>query len=159
MKKAWPWIIGIVVGVVILAWFFVGRSERQAYWTARRAVHARVDTSQERIDATVAAATAAVDRALELAGSLPSQQAKADLVKQDIEEIGNRLKDASEAAGDAAIEKLDASIEQFNQTLETVEDASEEATDPAAKAALFRISRVLEAAKNKIVEFLLTAGQ
>ncbi len=43
-----------------------------------------------------------VDLALKLAGDLPSQQAKADLVKQDIEEIGNRLKDASEARGDAA---------------------------------------------------------
>ncbi len=159
MKKVWPWIIGVVVGVVIVVWFFVGRSERQAYWTARRAVHARVDTSQERIDATVEAATAAVDRALEMAGGLPSQEAYADLVKQDIEEIGNRLKDASEAAGDAAIEKLDASIDQFNQTLETVEDASKEATDPAAKATLYRISRVLEAAQEKVVEFLLTAGQ
>jgi chromosome segregation ATPase len=158
MKKVWPWIIGIVVGVTILVWIFVGRSERQAYWNARQAIHARVDVSQERIDATVEAATAAVDRALEMAGDLPSQQAKADLVKQDIEEIGNRLKDASEALGDAAIDKLDASIDQFNQTLDTVENASQEATDPAAKAALYRITRLLETAKDKIVEFLLTAG-
>jgi molecular chaperone GrpE (heat shock protein) len=159
MKKAWPWIIGVVVGVVILAWLIVGRAERQAYWTARRAVHARVDASQERIDATVEAATAAVDRALELAGNLPSQQAKADLVKQDIEEIGNRLKEASEAAGDAAIDKLDASIDQFNQALETVNQAEEEATLPAAKAALYRISLILETAQEKVVNFLLTAGQ
>jgi uncharacterized phage infection (PIP) family protein YhgE len=159
MRKIWPWIIGIVVGLVILALLFFGGSERQAYWTARRAVHARVDTSQERIDAAVEAATAAVDRALEMAGNLPSQEAYADLVKQDIEEIGNRLKDASEAAGDAAIEKLDASIDQFNQTLEMVEDASKEATDPAAKATLYRISLMLEAAQEKVVEFLLTAGQ
>ena len=159
MKKVWPWIIGVIVGVVIVAWFFVGRSERQAYWTARRAIHARVGATQEQIDATVEAATAAVDRALELAGNLPSQQAKADLVKQDIEEIGNRLKEAAEAQGDAAIEKLDASIEQFNQTLDTVNQAEEEATLPAAKAALYRISLILEGAKNKIVDFVLTAGQ
>jgi hypothetical protein len=118
-----------------------------------------VDVSQERIDATVEAATAAVDRALEMAGDLPSQQAKADLVKQDIEEIGNRLNEAAEAAGDAAIEKLDASIEQFNQTLDTVNQAEEEATLPAAKAALYRISLILEGARDKLVEFVLTAGQ
>jgi cob(I)alamin adenosyltransferase len=159
MKKVWPWIIGIVVGVVILAWFFVGRSDRQAYWTARRAVHARVDASQERIDATVEAATAAVDRALEMAGNLPSQQAKADLVKQDIEEIGNRLKEASEAVGDAAIDKLDESIDQFNQTLDTVNKASQEATDPAAKATLYRISRLLTAAQERIVQLVETAGR
>jgi cob(I)alamin adenosyltransferase len=158
MKKAWPWIVGILAGLAILALLFFGSSERRAYWTARRAVHARVDASQDRIDATVEAATAAVDRALEMAGSLPSQQAKADLVKQDIEEIGNRLKEASEALGDAAIDKLDASIDQFNQTLDTVENASQEATDPQAKAALYRITRLLETAKDKIVEFLLTAG-
>jgi len=159
MKKAWPWIVGVVVGLAILALLFFGSSERQAYWAARQAVHARVDASQDRIDAAVEQATAAVDRALEMAGDLPSQQAKADLVKQDIEEIGNRLKEASEALGDAAIDKLDASIDQFNQTLETVEDASQEATDPAAKAALYRISRVLETTKDKIVEFVLTTGQ
>jgi cob(I)alamin adenosyltransferase len=159
MKKAWPWIVGVVVGLAILALLFFGSSERQAYWAARQAVHARVDASQDRIDAAVEEATAAVDRALEMAGDLPSQQAKADLVKQDIEEIGNRLKEASEALGDAAIDKLDASIDQFNQTLETVEDASQEATDPTAKAALYRISRVLETTKDKIVEFALTAGR
>ena len=159
MKKIWPWIIGVVVGVTILVWFFVGRSDRQAYWNARQAIHARVDVSQERIDATVEAATAAVDRALEMAGDLPSQQAKADLVKQDIEEIGNRLNEAAEAAGDAAIDKLDASIDQYNQTLETVEDASKEATTPAAKATLYHISRLLEASKDKVVEFLVSAGQ
>jgi len=159
MKKVWPWIVGILAGLAILALLFFGSSERRAYWTAQRAVHARVDASQDRIDATVEAATAAVDRALEMAGNLPSQQAKADLVKQDIEEIGNRLKDASAALGDAAIDKLDASIDQFNQTLDTVENASNEATDPAAKATLYRISRVLETAKDKIVNFVLTAGQ
>ena len=159
MRKVWPWIVGTLVVAIILVWLLVGRSERQAYWTAQRAVHARVDVSQERIDAAVEVATAAVNFALELAGDLPSQEAYADLVKQDIEEIGNRLSEAAEAQGEAAIEKLDASIDQFNQTLETVEDASQEATEPAAKAALYRISRVLEAAKDRIVEFVLTAGQ
>lgn len=159
MKKVWPWILGIFVGLIILALLFVGGSERRAYRAARGAIGARVESSQDRIDTAVEMATKAVDLALEMAGDLPSQQAEADLVKQDIEEIGNRLKDASEAAGDAAIEKLDASIDQFNQTLQTVEEASEEATDPAAKAALFRISLMLEAAKDRIVEFVLTAGQ
>jgi methyl-accepting chemotaxis protein len=147
------------VGLAILGLLIFGGSERRAYRAARQAIHARVDTSQDRIDAVVETATAAVDRALELAGNLPSQEAKADLVKQDIEEIGNRLKEAAEAMGDAAIDKLDASIDQFNQTLQTVEDASQEATTPAAKAALNRISGVLETAKDKIVEFMLTAGQ
>ena len=159
MKKVWPWIVGILAGLAILALLFFGSSERQAYWAARQAVHARVDTSQDRIDAAVEEATAAVDRALEMAGDLPSQQAKADLVKQDIEEIGNRLKSASEARGDAAIERLNQSIEQFNKTLQTVEDASKEAESPAVKSILDRIYGMLEATKEQLVQTILNTQE
>jgi biopolymer transport protein ExbB/TolQ len=159
MRKVWPWIIGIVVGLVIVALLVWGGSNRQAYRIARGAINARVEASQDRIDTAVQMATAAVDQALVLAGNLPSQQAKADLVKQDIEEIGNRLKDAAEAQGEAAIEQLNASIDQFNQALDTVNQAEEEATLPAAKAALYRISLILEGAKERIVQLVKTAGQ
>jgi hypothetical protein len=159
MKKVWPWIVGVVVVVAIVGMFFVLNPGRAAYWTARRAVHSHVGATQDQIDAAVEAATAAVDRVLELSRNLPSQQAKADLVKQDIEEIGNRLKGAAEAKGDAAVDKLDASIDKFNQALNTVDEASKEATDPAAKATLYHISSLLQTAKEKIVRFVLTAGQ
>src|SRR5512139_3340498 len=105
MKKAWVWIFGILFGLILLGWLFFGRSDRAAYRAARGAIEARVEASQDRIDAAVELAITAVDKAVELAGELPSQEAKADLVKQDIEEIGNRLKEASEATGDAAIEE------------------------------------------------------
>jgi hypothetical protein len=159
MRKVWPWIIGIIVGLVIVAFLVWGGSDRQAYRIARRAINARVVASQDRIDTGVEIATAAVDRALVLAGDLPSQQAYADLIKQDIQEIGNRLKDAAAAQGDAAIEQLNASIDQFNQTLDTVNKASQEATDPAAKATLYRISRLLTAAQERIVQLVETAGR
>ena len=95
MNNTWRWIIGIVVGLALLGFLLVGRSSRQAYRIARGAVEQRVEISQERIDMAVEMATKSVDLALAMAGNLPSQQAKADLVKQDIEEIGNRLKAAS----------------------------------------------------------------
>ena len=94
-------------------------------------------------------AIAAVDKALTLAGDLPSQEAKADLIKQDIEEIGNRLKEAAEARGDVAMDKMDQSIEQFNNTLETVDHASKEATDPAVKSTWIEIYGILEAVKER----------
>jgi methyl-accepting chemotaxis protein len=155
MKKVWPWIAGIVVGLAIVGLLLYGGGERRAYRTARGAIEQRVEWTQERIDTSVEMATKSVDLALEMAGNLPSQQAKADLVKQDIEEIGNRLKDAAEARGDLAIEKLDQSIEQFNQTLETVEGASQEATDPAVKSTLDRIYGILEATKEQLVQTIL----
>jgi uncharacterized protein YicC (UPF0701 family) len=155
MNNIWRWIIGIVLGLVLIGLLVAGRSSRQAYRIARGAINARVQISQERIDTAVEMATNSVDLALKLSGDLPSQQAKADLVKQDIEEIGNRLKAASETHGDAAIEKLNQSIEQFNKTLQTVEDASKEAESPAVKSVLDRIYGMLEATKEQLVQTIL----
>jgi hypothetical protein len=159
MSNTWRWIIGIVAGAAVIALLLFGRSERQAYRIARGAVNQRVEMSQDRIDAAVDMATAAVDLALEMSAGLPSQEAKADLVKQDIEEIGKRLKEASEAHGDAAIEKLNQSMEQFDQTLQTVEDASNEASSPAVKTILDRIYGVLEATREQLVQTILNTQQ
>jgi hypothetical protein len=38
MNKVWPWIIGIAVGLVIIAMLFFGVSNRQAYWVAKGTV-------------------------------------------------------------------------------------------------------------------------
>jgi len=159
MKKIWPWIFGVAIVLILSAWLLAGRSDRQAYRIARGAVEQRVEMSQDRIDTAVEMATKAVDVALTLAGNLPSQEAYADLVKQDIEEIGNRLKEASGATGDAAIEKLDQSIDQFNTALQTVEDASNKAESPAVKTYLDRIYGALEAAKEQLVQFTLKTQQ
>ena len=159
MSNIWRWIFGIVAGLALIALLFAGRSERQAYRIARGAVEERVELSQERIDTAVEMATKSVDLALKLSGDLPSQQAKADLVKQDIEEIGNRLKSASEARGDLAIERMDLVIEQFNKTMQTVEDASKEAESEAAKSILDRIYGMLEATKEQLVQTILNTQQ
>jgi hypothetical protein len=155
MKKYLAWIFGVAIALMLIAWLFVGRADRQAYRTAKGAIEQRTELSQERIDMAVEMATAAVDLALQEAGNLPSQQAKADLVKQDIEEIGNRLKSASEARGDLAIERLNQSIEQFNTTLQAVEDASNEAETPAVKAYFDRIYGILESVKEQLVQVVL----
>jgi len=155
MSNTWRWIIGIVVGLIVFAFVLAGRSERQAYRIARGAVEQRVEMSQDYIDARADMAVAAVDLALKLAGNLPSQEAKADLVKQDIEEISNRLNEAAELRGDAAMDRLDQSIEQFNQTLKTVEEASQEATSPAVKSLLDRIYGILEATKEQLIQTVL----
>jgi biopolymer transport protein ExbB/TolQ len=155
MSTAWRWILGIVLGLLVVGLVVYGRSDRQAYRIARGAVEQRVELAQDRIDAAAEMAIASVDLALQLAGDLPSQQAQADLVKQDIEEISNRLKEAAELRGEEAIERLNQSVEQFNQTLETVEDASQAATDPAAKSLLDRIYGTLEATKEQLVQVIL----
>ena len=155
MSKTWRWIIGVIVGLILVAFLLAGRSERQAYRIARGAVEQRVELTQDYIDARADMAVAAVDLALKLAGDLPSQQAKADLVKQGIEEISNRLKEAAEMRGEAAMDQMDQSIEQFNQTLQTVDEASQQAESPAVKAILDRIYGILEATKEQLVQTVL----
>jgi hypothetical protein len=115
-----------------------------------------VETSQALIDARVELATKAVDLALVKAGNLPSQQAEAELIKQDIEEIGRRLNEVAEAQGDAAMARLDASIEQFNTTLERVDEAAKQAEDPAVKSALDRLYGLLEGVKEQLVQTVLS---
>ena len=159
MSNSWRWIIGIVVGLIVFAFVVAGRSERQAYRIARGAVEQRVEMSQDRIDAVADLAVAAVDLALKLSAELPSQEAKADLVKQGIEEISNRLKEAAELRGEAAMDKMDQTIEQFDQTMQTVEDASQEAESPAVKSVLDRIYGILEATKEQIVQTILNTQQ
>ncbi len=155
MKKVWPWIFGILAAVALIALVGYGRSSRQAYRIARGAVEERVEIRQDRIDTAVEMATSAIDVALKLAGELPAQQVKADLVKQGIEEIGDLMKEAAELRGEAAIEKLDQSIERFNATLQTVEDASKEADSPAVKSILDRIYGMLEVVKEQVVKIIL----
>jgi uncharacterized protein YicC (UPF0701 family) len=159
MNNFWRWFFGIVAGLAVIGLLLAGRSERQAYRIGRDAIHQRVEAQQARVDKAVESATAAVDHALQLAGNLPSQQAQADLVKADIEEIGNRLNEAAEARGDAAVAALDQSIEQFNTTLENVEKASNEATDSRAKATLDRIYNTLLAARDRLTEAVLNTQQ
>lgn len=159
MNNFWRWFIGIVVGVLLIGWLLVGRSDRQAYRIARGAIEQRTENTQARIDAAVASATASVDVALEWAGNLPSQQAEADLIKADIEEIGNRLNDAAEARGEAAMTALDQSIEQFNTTLETVDDASKQAEDPQVKSTLDRIYGALLAAQEQVTQAVLNTQE
>jgi len=154
MSSIWRWIFGIVAGVALIALIGFGSPGRQAYHNAKGIIEQRVSLTQDRINTAVDLATKSVDLALAQAGNLPSQQAKADLIKQDIQEIGNRLNAAAEARGNLAIQRLDASIEQYNTTLQTIDDASKAATDPTVKAVLDRIYGILESGKEQMTQLL-----
>lgn len=38
MNKAWPWIFGIALSLIIIAFMLAGSSNRQDYWVARGVV-------------------------------------------------------------------------------------------------------------------------
>ena len=157
MKSIWAWIAVIVAGLLVVGLLFYGGADRRAYRRARGVIEQSVGIKQDRIATAVAMATTAVDLALVLAGDLPSQQAQADLVKQDIDEIGRRLKETAELQGEAATAQLNASIAKFNATIQAIDDASKQATDPVVKAKLDRIYGMLEATKEQITQTILNA--
>ena len=159
MKNIWRWIIGIVVGLVIIGMLLTLRSNQAAYNVAKGGIETRTDLTQARIDAATQMAMASVDLALKLAGDLPSQQAKADLVKQDIQEISDRLSEAATLKGDVAVQKLDTAVALFQQTLDTIDQAAQEADTPAVKAVLDHVYGVLLATQEQLTQFLITAGQ
>jgi hypothetical protein len=152
MSTVWRWIFGIVTGLAVLALILFGSPGRQAYHAARGEIEQQVAISQEKIDLAVQMATKSVDLALVRAGNLPSQEFQAELIKQDIQEIGNRLNAAAEARGDLAVQRLDQSIDQYNKTLQAIDDASKKTTDPAVKAALDRIYGILEGTKEQLTQ-------
>jgi hypothetical protein len=159
MKNIWRWIIGIVVGLAIIGVLLTIRSNRAAYNVAKGGIEKRTELTQARIDAATQMSMASVDLALKLAGDLPSQQAKADLVKQDIQEISDRLSEAATLKGDVAVQKLDTAVALFQQTLDTVDQAAQEADTPAVKAVLDHVYGVLLATQEQLTQFLITAGQ
>src|SRR5690242_19377613 len=111
MSTIWRWIVGIVLVVSLFALVGFGSPGRQAYQSAKGMVEQRVGLTQDKINTAVDMATKSVDLALVMAGNLPSQQAKADLIKQDIQEIGKRLNAAAEARGNLSIQRMDQAIE------------------------------------------------
>ncbi len=159
MNKIWRWIIGIVIGLVIVGMVFFVRSNKQAYNVAKGAIESRTALTQDRIDAATQMATASVDLALKLSGDLPSEQAKADLVKQDIQEIHDRLSEAADLRGQLATDKLNAAVALFDQTLTAVDQAAQEADTPVVKATFDRIYGALVATQEALTNFLITAGQ
>ncbi len=159
MKNIWRWIIGIIVGLVIIGVLFTLRSDKQAYNIARGGIEQRTALTQDRIDAVTQMAMTSVDVAVKLAGYLPSQQAKGDLIKQDIQAISTRLSEAADLKGQLAVDKLDQTIAQFDQTLQAVDQAAQEADTPAVKAIFDRIYGVLSATEEQLKQFLITAGQ
>jgi hypothetical protein len=46
MNKVWPWIAGIVIGLMIIGLLFAASSDRQAYWVARGTVPIAIQVSR-----------------------------------------------------------------------------------------------------------------
>jgi len=120
-----------------------------------KAVEATVEVQQENIDTAFTAMETLVTEAAELAGGLPSQEAKAELIVEDLAEINTRLTDAiAQEAEDkvAALEDVAAALETVQSTVEEVKsEASEE-----VQASLDELQSKLEDAAQAIQDEIAT---
>jgi hypothetical protein len=46
MKKIWPWIVGICVGLLIIGMLFAASSDKHDYWVARATVARAVEVAR-----------------------------------------------------------------------------------------------------------------
>jgi chromosome segregation ATPase len=121
--------------------------------SVEQAVEATVEVQQEKIDTFFAVAEAHVVAAIELTNALPSQQAKADLLLQDLEEINKRLNEAVETEADVKVAALEAVAQQIETVKATVEEILETAVDQVpeeAKDALEQLQNELEELQKKV---------
>jgi hypothetical protein len=92
------------------------------------AVEATVEQTTAEVDAVFAGLIAAVGVATEKAGALPSQEAKAELLVEDLEEINSRIDAAIAQEGDDRIQALQEVGTNVNALIAGVNEAAEEAT-------------------------------
>jgi hypothetical protein len=148
-EQSWRWIIGIIVSAILIRLLLVG-----AQISGLGSQEPSINRSR-----CHGGRCQGLPVAIDTRSTADCRPNSKQIIKQDIEEIGNRLKAAAEARGEAAIAQLDQSIEQYNTTLQTVEDASREASDPEVKATLDQIYNVLLASKDQLTQFVLSTQQ
>lgn len=99
-----------------------------------KAAEATVEVQQEKIDDFFTVAEGLVAASATLAGGLPSQEAKAELIVADLEEINSRLTAAVELKSEAKVTALEDVQQLLQKVAGDVEDALSEASDEAQDA-------------------------
>ena len=101
----------------------------------------------EKNDTFFSVATTHVKVATELAGGLPSQEAKRDLILADLEEINSRLNEAVEQEADVKVAALEAVAQMVEAVKGNIEETLETAVDQLpeeAQDALRQLQQELE---------------
>jgi gas vesicle protein len=129
---------------------------------AEQAAEATVEVQQEKIETFFDAAEAHVVAATELAGGLPSQEAKAELLVADLEEISRRLSEAVELEAEAkvtALEEVQALVETVKTNVQEIVETAVDALPEEAQDALKQLQSELEDLEGKIQDEIDTVKQ
>ena len=122
--------------------------EAIAQENVEEAIDETVEMTQEDIEANIKLLKSQVDQATVEAGNLPSQKFNANLVKQDLDEIGKRLDKAAEQEGEAAKQEFQKAVDDYNDLIDKVNEAADEASGEE-KAKLAGFATYLETRKEE----------
>lgn len=153
MKKT-EWIaLGVILSALSPSPLLISCSspEQQAQQKVDKAIDEAADLKKEDVATTIAGLKAQVDRAVEDAGSLPSQELQADVVKQDLDEIQKRLEAAVDLRSEELKAELQQSADRLDDLIAQVDEAAGKATGEA-KAQLEAYSTYLNTLKEETVK-------
>jgi DNA repair exonuclease SbcCD ATPase subunit len=143
-------VIATSLGFSLLVTATACSPEQQARERVEQSINETTEIRKENVRATIEQLKTQVDEATVEAGNLPSQQYKADLAKQDLEEIGNRLEKAVALEGEQAKQQLESAVNGYNGLIEEVNQAADQATGEE-RARLTAFATYLETRKEEVV--------
>ena len=118
------------------------------------AVVATVEQTTANVDAVFARSIDAINAAVEKVNALPSQEAKAELMVADLEEINSRLDAAIAQAGDDRIQAFQDVSTNINAVIAGVNEAADQATGEQ-QVALQELATHLETTQATIQETIV----
>jgi DNA anti-recombination protein RmuC len=145
---------GLLAALVMVMAFIAGCAQSDL----EQAVEATVEVQQENIDTAFTAMETLVTEAAQLAGGLPSQEAKAELIVEDLAEINTRLTDAVAQEAEEKVAALEDVAAALATVQSTVEEAKSEMADEA-QADLEELQSKLEDAAQAIQDEIASVNE
>ena len=156
MKLSYKLNLGVIGTLAAFSLLFTACTpEQQAQQRLEQEIDKTTETKQEEIKTDIDLLKSQVDEATVEAGNLPSQQYKAELAKQDLDEIGRRLEKAAELEGEASKQELQSAVDGYNGLIDEVNQAATKATGEE-KAQLTAFASYLETRKQEVVKAINT---
>jgi hypothetical protein len=140
--------------LLISAIFLAACGTPSAEQMAATAVVATVEQKQANVDTVFTGLIDAVNVALEKAGDLPSQEAKAELLIADLEEINSRVNAAIEQEGDDQIQAFQDISQNVDALISGVNEAADSATGEY-QVALQALATQLETTQGALQETIV----
>jgi|GEM_PF-5349423 predicted ATPase len=133
------------------------RAQREAANRVQKAIDESLAQRQSEIDTAMSEAQQSLDEAFAIAGAMPEQQEKLDLVQQDLDEIQRLLNDTVEQRAEVTRVGLLQVIDAYGKAIEDLNEAASEA-EGADRMRIEQFRDYLSGQMEQLVEAVESAG-